>query len=201
MTEPLLPAALLGAFHGVTPAMGWLFAVFLALQRKSQAVLLTALLPITLGHAASVGAVALLLVAAQSRVPIRPLQAATGAVIIGFALYKLATRLRHPRWVGLNIRYWELAWWSFLAATSHGSGLMLAPLVFGLPGADEAVALVTVHTLSMLAVMTGIAALVYARLGLAALQRYWINFDLLWSVALLATGVIAVLGLWLGPAH
>ena len=47
----------------------------------------------------------------------------------------------------------------------------------------------------------GIAGLVYARLGLAALRRYWINFDLLWIVALLATGVIALLGLWIGPAH
>jgi hypothetical protein len=128
-------------------------------------------------------------------------QAATAAIILGFALYKLLTRLRHPRWVGLNIRYWELAWWSFLAATAHGSGLMLAPLIFGLPGADSALALATVHTMSMLAVMSVIAALVYARLGLASLRRYWVNFDLLWIIALLGAGVIALIGLAVGPAH
>jgi hypothetical protein len=201
MATLILPAALLGAFHGVNPAMGWLFAVFLALQRKSGSVLLAALVPITLGHAVSITAVALLLFLAQSTLSIRMVQVATALLILGFAIYKLLTRLRHPRWVGLNIRYWELAWWSFLVATAHGSGLMLAPLIFGLPGADAALTLVTVHTLAMLVVMTGIAVLVYTRLGLAALRRYWINFDILWAVALLAIGVITLLGLVIGPAH
>jgi hypothetical protein len=197
----ILPAVLLGAFHGLNPAMGWLFAVFLALQRKSQRVLLTALLPITLGHAVSVAAVALLLLLAQSTLPVGPVRLATALLLLGFGVYKLLTRLRHPRWVGLNIRYWELAWWSFLMATAHGSGLMLAPLVFGLPGADLALGLVTLHTLAMLVVMAGVAQLVYSRLGIAALRRYWINFDLLWAMAVLVAGVIALTGLLVAPAH
>ena len=206
LTDPawqtsVLPAALLGAFHGLNPAMGWLFAVFLALQRKSQRVLLGALVPIAVGHAVSVALVALLLLVAQSALPLGPVRLATALLVLGFGVYKLLTRLRHPRWVGLNIRYWELAWWSFLVATAHGSGLMLAPLVLGLPGASQALELLTVHTLAMLAAMAGVGLLVYARLGIEVLRRYWINFDLLWALALLATGVIALAGLLLAPAH
>ena len=196
-----VPAALLGAFHGLNPAMGWLFAVFLALQRKSQRVLLTALLPIALGHAASAAGVALLIFVAQSTLPIGPVRLATAALVLAFGLYKLVTRLRHPRWVGLNIGYWELGWWSFLMATAHGSGLMLAPLVLGLPGADAALGLVVLHTLAMVAVMAAIAVVVYSRLGLAALGRVWINFDLLWALALLAAGGFVLAGLLIAPAH
>src|SRR5437588_323524 len=48
MTEawPWLALAGLGAFHGLNPAMGWLFAVALGLHRKSRAVVLLSLLPI-----------------------------------------------------------------------------------------------------------------------------------------------------------
>ena len=196
-----LPTTLLGAFHGVNPAMGWLFAVFLALQRQSQRVLLTALLPITLGHALSLAVVALLIVAAQSTFATRPVQMAMAGLLLGFGLYKLVTRLRHPRWVGLKVGYRDLVWWSFLMATAHGSGLMLAPLLLGLPGAEVALGLVTLHTLAMLAVMAAMALVVYHRLGVVVLQRYWINFDVLWVVALLLAGVIALTGLVVAPAH
>ena len=196
-----LPTALLGAFHGVNPAMGWLFAVFLALQRQSQRVLLTALLPITLGHALSLAVVALLIVAAQSTFATRPVQLAMAGLLLGFGVYKLLTRLRHPRWVGLKVGYRDLVWWSFLMATAHGSGLMLAPLLLGQPGAEVALGLVTLHTLAMLAVMAAIALVVYHRLGVVVLQRYWINFDFLWVMALLLAGVIALTGLVVAPAH
>jgi hypothetical protein len=192
---------LLGAFHGANPAMGWLFAVFLALQRRNQRVLVTALLPITAGHALSLAAVALLIVAAQSTFATWPVQLAMACLLLGFGLFKLLTRLRHPRWVGLKVGYRDLVWWSFLMATAHGSGLMLAPLLLGLPGAEVALGLVSLHTLAMLAVMAAIALVVYHRLGVVVLQRYWINFDLLWVVALLMAGVIALTGLVVGPAH
>ncbi|MEU8272383.1 hypothetical protein AB0B89_35180 [Sphaerisporangium sp. NPDC049002] len=43
-----------GAFHGLNPAMGWLFAVALGLQERSRRAVLAALPPIVAGHAASV---------------------------------------------------------------------------------------------------------------------------------------------------
>jgi hypothetical protein len=196
-----LPTMLLGAFHGVNPAMGWLFAVFLAFQRGSQRVLLTALLPITAGHAASIAAVAALILALQSTLAAGPVRIVTGVALLGFGLYKLLTRLRHPRWVGLKVGYRDLAWWSFLMATAHGSGLMLAPLLLGVPGSEPALELLAIHTLAMLVVMVGVALVVYRRLGVAVLQRYWINFDLLWALALLMAGGIALVGLFVAPVH
>src|SRR3954447_20188866 len=52
--------AALGAFHGVNPAMGWLFAVALALQERSRRVLAAAFVPIAIGHAAAIGLAVLL---------------------------------------------------------------------------------------------------------------------------------------------
>lgn len=50
---------------------------------------------------------------------------------------------------------------------------------------------VLVHTLSMLAV-AGVLALIffetYEKLGLRVLQHTWLNFDLLWAIALLVAG-------------
>jgi hypothetical protein len=197
----ILPATLLGAFHGVNPAMGWLFAVFLAFQRRSQRVLVTSLAPITLGHAASIAAVALVVLALQSTIAAEPIRVATGGILLGTGLYKLLTRLRHPRWVGLKVGYRDLAWWSFLMATAHGSGLMLAPLLLGQPGAEPMVGLLAIHTLAMLGVMAGIALVVYRRTGVGILQRYWINFDLLWAIALIMAGVIALVGFFVAPPH
>jgi hypothetical protein len=52
-----LSAAGLGAFHGINPAMGWLFAVALGLYAHSRRVVLISLVPIAIGHAASVALV------------------------------------------------------------------------------------------------------------------------------------------------
>src|SRR6187431_1486698 len=56
MTElwPWLALVGLGMFHGVNPAMGWLFAVALGLHRGSRAVVLESLIPIAVGHALAV---------------------------------------------------------------------------------------------------------------------------------------------------
>ncbi len=56
MTElwPWLTLAGLGMFHGVNPAMGWLFAVALGQHRRSRRVVLLALLPIAAGHAVAI---------------------------------------------------------------------------------------------------------------------------------------------------
>jgi hypothetical protein len=44
----------LGAFHGVNPGMGWLFAVALGMQENRAAAVWRALLPLGLGHACAV---------------------------------------------------------------------------------------------------------------------------------------------------
>jgi len=54
---PWLILIALGAFHGLNPAMGWLFAVALGLYRKSRRVVLVSLVPIALGHAAAIAVV------------------------------------------------------------------------------------------------------------------------------------------------
>ena len=55
---PWLALAGLGAYHGLNPAMGWLFAVALGLHRGSRKAVLQSLLPIALGHALAIAIVA-----------------------------------------------------------------------------------------------------------------------------------------------
>ena len=55
---PWIALAGLGAFHGLNPAMGWLFAVALGLHRHSRSTVLLALVPIAIGHFLSVALVA-----------------------------------------------------------------------------------------------------------------------------------------------
>lgn len=126
--------ALLGAFHGLNPAMGWLFAVAIGFQERRLGAVLTALGPITLGHALSIGLVAVPVGLIGLVIPRDWLLAPTGLILLGFAGYKVATRFRHPRWVGMRVRPRELVLWSFLMATAHGAGLMLAPVLVQMRG-------------------------------------------------------------------
>ena len=45
----------LGAFHGINPGMGWLFAVALGMQERRRGAVFSALLPLALGHVLAVG--------------------------------------------------------------------------------------------------------------------------------------------------
>src|SRR5262249_12365138 len=58
-----------------------------------------------------------------------------GAVLTLFGLYKLLAPMSHPRWVGMRVRFRQLVLWSFLMATAHGAGLMLAPILLKMPAA------------------------------------------------------------------
>jgi hypothetical protein len=206
----------LGAYHGVNPGMGWLFAVALGLQQGSARAVLMALPPIALGHAASLVAVALLLAAAGAVLSPGALAVATALCLIGFGAYKLLRYYRHPRWVGMRVGARDLVAWSFLMATAHGAGLMLAPVLvgFGAPAASAAPAqavheghvmaagggsaglawalAIGLHTAVLLTVMTAIAWVVYTRVGLSILRRGWVNFDLIWAAALIVVGVLAL---------
>ena len=206
---PLIGLAALGAFHGINPAMGWLFAVSLGLQRQNGWAIGSAVLYISLGHVASLLVVAVALALAGYFVPLFWVRIAAGVFLTGFGVYKLVLYYRHFRWVGMNVSGRDLIAWSFLMATSHGAGLMLAPIILNLDegGAgtpdlehhsglldlsDTAAAWgvgLTVHTISMLTVMLVIALIVYRKLGLAFLRRGWLNVDLLWSAALILAGL------------
>jgi hypothetical protein len=208
----------LGAYHGLNPAMGWLFALSNGLQQRSARAVLLSLLPIALGHAASVALVALAVFIGLHFFSSRAMQVATASMLLAFGAYKLRHYYRHPRWVGMKVGLAGLFAWSFLMATAHGAGLMVAPFLAGAAGTPslahdsvhehmsdahawtgpEMALAVTLHTLAMLVVMGSIALVVYKYVGLSILRRAWIHFDLLWAFALLATGGIALLHATLG---
>ena len=210
---PWLALALLGAYHGLNPAMGWLFAVALGLQERRRGAVLQALPPIALGHAVSILAAVLVVGVAQLVVPLDVLRYACAGVLILFGLYKLVKR-KHPRWVGMRVGFKDLTAWSFLMSSAHGAGLMLVPVLLRLSElmqgahdhgdhaahADMAgsatvladLAAVGLHTLAMFAVMGTIAVVVYEKLGVMILKRTWFNIDLLWAGALMAAGIITL---------
>ena len=87
-------------------------------------------------------------------------------------------------------------------ATAHGAGLMLVPAlvplcahmpVVGGGSLLVSLAAVALHTGTMLAVTGLIALVVYEWIDLAFLRRSWINFDMLWTGALTATGLVLII--------
>src|SRR5918912_1367604 len=97
---PWLALILLGIYHGINPAMGWLFAVALGLQEGRRSAVLRALPPIALGHEASVGLV-VVLVSGLELIAAPDLLRVGGAVaLMAFGAYKFLKPRSHPRWVG-----------------------------------------------------------------------------------------------------
>jgi hypothetical protein len=207
---PWLALAGLGAFHGLNPAMGWLFAVALGLQRGSRRAVLQSLLPIAAGHALSVALVIVAVAVLRVFVDLSILEIGAAIALIGFGVYRLLAR--HRGRAGMQINSAQLTLWSFLMATAHGAGLMLIPVLLGMPAgemhsehahtasltspdstATTALAALTVHTIAMLAVTGAIAMVVYEWLGLAFLRRGWINLDFIWVIALVGAGAILLL--------
>jgi len=139
LTGTWLALLLLGAFHGINPGMGWLFAVALGLQEQRRAAVWGALLPLALGHALAIGGVMLLAAGAGLLIPLDHLKWAVAATLLGFGVYHLA-RNAHPRWGGMQVGARDLTIWSFLMASAHGAGLMVLPFVFNTipsPGAAQ----------------------------------------------------------------
>ena len=218
---PWLALAALGAYHGVNPAMGWLFAVALGLQEQSRPAVLRAFAPIVLGHAVSVAIVVTVVSASRTIIPIEILKWVGAGLLIAYGLYKL-WKNSHPRWVGMRVGFKDLTSWSFLMASAHGAGLMLVPVLFNLPGygssASQAIDVrelphseymllgaapsistaisqltaIGVHTVAMFAVMAVVAIVVYEKVGLALLRKSWFNMDRLWAGALVLAGVMTL---------
>ncbi|HZA02174.1 MAG TPA: hypothetical protein VE665_07830 [Hyphomicrobiaceae bacterium] len=198
---PWLAVAGFGVFHGLNPAMGWLFAVALGLHRGGLATVVAALAPIAIGHAASVALMAAAFVASGQLIEARALEAAAGLLLIGWGLYLILYGHRGRVRFGLQAGITGLFLWSFLMATAHGAGLMLIPSLgrLCLPvGSAHPVtvglAAVGLHTAAMLIVTGVVATTVYKWIGLAILRTTWINLDALWTAALLAIGTLLLLG-------
>src|SRR5262245_27640737 len=190
---------LLGAYHGINPGMGWLFAVARGMQEHRARAVAMSLPPIALGHALSIGVVVLIAGLAQVAVPLTYLRIGVAVALVGLGVYKLI-RSRHFRWGGMQVGFRELTIWSFLMASAHGAGLMVLPVVLSGPHAHHAVQgsaggvwATLVHTLGYFCVPAAVALLVYKILGSAMLRRSWVNLDLIWAIALIVTGVVALL--------
>lgn len=203
---------LLGAYHGVNPAMGWLFAVALGMQEKSGRAVGRALLPIALGHGVAIALVVVLAGLLQIVLPLGYLKLLVAFLLFAFGLYVLIRR-RHPRWGGMQVGFRDLTIWSFLMATAHGAGFMVLPVLLGMSvgasaghaasglhlplstlGGPVTTALaVVVHTGGYLLVTGVVAWIIYWKLGLALLRTAWLNLDLVWAVALMATGCFTLL--------
>jgi hypothetical protein len=211
---PWLAVFGLGIFHGINPAMGWLFAVALGLQEQKRTAVFGALPPMVLGHALSIAIIVAAVLVARDGLPHRTLKIAAAAILFAFGLYRLL-RSRHPNWVGMRVGFGDLTVWSFIMASAHGAGLMLVPFFLPSPAAGEShhheghqmhawafanfsapsllIAAVVVHTLGYLITTALIAIVVYEKLGVAILRRAWFNIDLVWMLALMITGVFILL--------
>ena len=184
----------LGAYHGVNPAMGWLFAVSRGMQERSRRAVLRSLLPIAIGHEASIALVAAI-------------------ALLCFGVFRFVKPHAHFRWTSMRVTDRELTLWSFLMSTAHGAGLMVAPVLIGLEGSldrahvrahDQAdlgllggslgagAVGIALHVIAMLAVMGVVAVLVYDRLGLKVLRSAWINTDRIWAGAFVLAAAITL---------
>ena len=134
MTElwPWLALVGLGMFHGVNPAMGWLFAVALGLHRHSRQVVVLSLGPIALGHVLSIAVVMAAVLLLGVVVEPRMVRRAAGGLLIAWALYHWRYGHRHRVRVGMQAGFAGLTLWSFVMATGHGAGLMLVPALLPL---------------------------------------------------------------------
>jgi len=203
--RPWLAIVGLGIYHGVNPAMGWLFAAALGLHRGRRPVVVQSLIPIAIGHLLSIAVVVAAVLALGVIIDRRPLLMVAGGGLILWALYHLAYGCRHPSRIGMQAGFAGLLAWSFLMASAHGAGLMLVPAVFPLcfsgnepSGVTDmrtlatSLAAVGIHTAVMIGVGGIIAILVYDWIGVGFLRRGWINFDWLWAAALGLTGMIVL---------
>ncbi len=210
---PWIALALLGAYHGLNPAMGWLFALALGLQERRRSAVVSALVPIALGHAAAITLAILALRFVQHFLPMNILKWGVALFLFALGVYRLF-RASHPRGAGMRVGGKDLFVWSFLMASAHGAGLMLLPVLMAqpmsgmthsmaggmaaMPSSLSASAIgfaVLLHTASMLAV-AGILAILffetYEKVGLRLLRHTWLNFDLLWAIALLVAGCVVL---------
>jgi len=210
-----LTLAGLGAYHGVNPAMGWLFAVSRGMQERSRRAVVRSLVPIAIGHELSIALVALLVVGLEVVADSSTLRIVAAVALFCFGIFRFVKPRAHFRWTSMRVTDRELTLWSFLMSTAHGAGLMIAPVLIGLQGtidrsgarAHDSADLgvlnasigvgaigIALHVIAMLAVMGVVAVVVYERLGLKVLRTAWLNTDALWAGAFVLAAFITLLG-------
>jgi hypothetical protein len=193
----------LGAFHGLNPGMGWLFAVALGMQERRRAAVYRAMLPLALGHGLAIAATIAVAAIAGAVLPLRLIQWIVAGVLLVMGISRFFRHM-HPRWVGMQVSLKDLTVWSFLMASAHGAGLMVLPLVLGstvMPhctihdagaGASSALWATFVHSAGYLGVSGAVAVVVFEKLGVGILRKAWFNLDLIWAAALVVTSVVTV---------
>jgi hypothetical protein len=205
----------LGVYHGLNPAMGWLFAVSQGMQQRSRRAVLRSLVPIAIGHELSIALIAALVLGASAVISPAALHVVAAASLLAFGIFRFAKPRAHWRWTTMRVNDRELTVWSFLMSTAHGAGLMVAPVLIGLQGVATASAHaragdrqdvgmlshvplipsgigIALHVLAMVVVMGAIAVLVYEKLGLEVLRRAWINTDRLWAATFVAAAAVTL---------
>jgi len=204
---------LLGAYHGINPGMGWLFATALGMQKKSAVAVWQALVPIAAGHFIAIGLVVAIAVVAGAVLPLLYVKIAAACILLGLGLQRLI-RKRHPRLGGMQIGFRDLCLWSFVMASAHGAGFMLLPILLKMSALHSAAEMgtaphhlhgnafagpwtapmaVLIHTLGYLLVTGLVAFVVYEKVGLEVLRKAWVNLDLIWAVALIVSGGFTLL--------
>jgi hypothetical protein len=205
----LLIIAALGAYHGLNPAMGWLFAVALAMQDRDRGAVLRALPAIAIGHELSLALVVAIVLGLGLLTDTSVLHLGAGIALVAFGVFRFVKPRAHFRWTTGRVNRRELAWWSFLMSSAHGAGLMVAPVLIGAGAAsasasDHAIEAagghdaplltsalgLVLHVATMVVVMGCVALLVYDRFGVAILRKAWINLDAIWAGAFVLAGVV-----------
>jgi hypothetical protein len=207
---PYIVLGLLGAYHGINPAMGWLFAVAIGMQERSRRAVLRSLVPIAIGHECSILLIAGLVLGLGLLADSSTLHMAAGATLIVFGIFRFIRPHAHFRWTSMTVNRRELGWWSFLMSTAHGAGLMVAPVLISAGAAASARAssdhelqhvqtaslsvvggglALLLHVASMILVMGVVAIVVYDRLGVAIVRQAWLNTEWLWASAFVLAGV------------
>jgi len=201
---------LLGAYHGINPGMGWLFAVALGMQEQKGSAVAKSLAPIALGHALAIGSVVMVAVFLGMAIPLTTIRYCVATLLVGLGIFSLV-RHWHPRWVRMRVGFRDLTAWSFLMASAHGAGLMVLPVLLGSSTVEAHASMAghshmastasplagilatAIHTVGYLAVTGLVAWAFYRKLGLALLRKTWFNFNVVWGIALVATGIFTLL--------
>jgi hypothetical protein len=206
--------ALSGIYHGLNPGMGWPLAVSAALMEPRRSALVSALGMLALGHFLAMAVILLPFSMISALVEWQtPIRLVASGVAIAFGGYLLISRSHHPRYLS-RVAPHRLVWWSFLAATAHGAGLMLLPIFLSMDHSEmagdhaalgqlvtahtaPALLVAAAHTLAMVSSGAVLAVLVYRWLGLRAVSRTWFNLDTVWASSLLLLGLLsAAAALW-----
>ncbi len=205
----------LGVYHGINPAMGWLFAVSQGLQQGNRRAVVRSLVPIAIGHELSISIVAALVLGASVILAPAVLHVCAAAVLLGFGIFRFVKPRAHWRWTTMRVSDRELGVWSFLMSTAHGAGLMVAPVLIGLQGVAQASSTartsdkqevgvlahvpllpsgvgIILHVAAMVLVMGAIAVVVYEKVGLEVLRRAWVNTDRLWAGVFIVAAAVTL---------